>query len=262
MHVQIKISREPGIEEHLMLGVIADNLRIVMVDTSHPGNIGAAARAMKVMGQRHLYLVNPAIFPSAEITARAAGADDVLEQAVICNTLEEAVRDCVVVVGTTARLRRVPWTVEGPREGAARIVAAAQSGCVAVVFGREDNGLDNEELGLCNTVVQIPANPAFSSLNVAAAIQIICYEVLQAAGAGAVTREKGVPLATAEHMRQLYEHFAECMTEVGFYNPRKPRLLMRRLQRLFNRAQLDLNEINILRGFLAAVQEFVQKRRE
>jgi len=153
----------------------------------------------------------------------------------------------------------VPWTVEGPREGAARIVETAQSGCVAVVFGREDNGLNNEELGLCNTVVQIPTDPGFSSLNVAAAVQIICYEILQASGAGAITREDGAPLATAEHMRQLYEHFAACMSEVGFYNPRKPRLLMRRLQRLFNRAQLDLNEINILRGFLTAVQEYIKK---
>jgi len=244
-----------------MLDTIADNLRIVMVETSHPGNIGAAARAMKAMGQRHLYLVKPAIFPSAEVTARAAGADDLLEHAVVCNSLEEAVHDCVLVVGATARVRRVPWTVEGPREGAARIVETARTGCVAVVFGREDNGLNNEELGLCNTVVQIPTHPDFTSLNVAAAVQIVCYEILQTAGAGTVAREDGAPLATAEHMRQLYEHFAACMAEVGFYNPRKPRLLMRRLQRLFNRAQLDLNEINILRGFLTAVQEFVKKQR-
>ncbi|MGH8120303.1 MAG: RNA methyltransferase [Gammaproteobacteria bacterium] len=245
-----------------MLDAITDNLRIVMVETSHPGNIGAAARAMKAMGQRHLYLVKPAIFPSAEVTARAAGADDLLEHAVVCTSFEDAVRDCVLVVGTTARIRRVPWTVERPREGAARIVETAKSGRIAVVFGREDNGLTNEELGLCNTVVQIPTDPGFSSLNVAAAVQIICYEILQAAGAGTVTREDSAPLATAEHMRQLYEHFAACMTEVGFYNPRKPRLLMRRLQRLFNRAQLDQNEINILRGFLSAVQEFVQKLRK
>ena len=245
-----------------MLDVIADNMRMVMVETSHPGNIGAAARAMKTMGQSHLYLVNPALFPSAEVTARAAGADDILEHAVICASLEEAVRDCVLVVATTARIRRVPWTVEGPRAGAARIVALARSGHVAVVFGREDNGLNNEELGLCNTVVQIPANPDFGSLNIAAALQIICYEILQAAGSGTVTQENSVSLASAEHMRQLYEHFEACMTGVGFYNPRKPRLLMRRLKRMFNRAQLDLDEINILRGFLAAVQELIKKDRK
>ena len=235
---------------------------MVMVETSHPGNIGAAARAMKTMGLRQLYLVKPVLFPSAEVTARAAGADDVLEQAVVCNSLEEAIRDCVLVVATTARARRVPWTVEGPREGAARLVETAQSGQVAMVFGREDNGLNNDELGLCNTVVQIPTDPGFSSLNVASALQIICYEIRQAIGAGIIAQENDAPPASAEHMRQFYKHLEECMTEVGFYNSRKPRLLMQRLKRLFNRAQLDLNEINILRGFLAAVQKFVKKEQE
>lgn len=244
-----------------MLGAIADNLRVVMVEISHPGNIGAAARAMKTMGQKRLYLVNPAIFPSAEVTARAAGADDLLDDAVICNTLNEAVCDCVLVVGTTARIRRVPWMVEGPRAGAARIVETARSGQVAVVFGREDNGLNNEELGLCNTVVQIPTNPGFSSLNVAAAVQLVCYEIMQAAGAGAITRESSEPLASAEQMRHFYRHLETCMTEVGFLNPRKPRLLMRRMKRLFNRTQLDQNEINILLGFLTAVQEYIKKDR-
>jgi len=232
-----------------------------MVETSHPGNIGAAARAMKTMGLMRLYLVNPAIFPSAEVTARAAGADDLLEDTVICNTLEDAVRDCVLVVGTTARIRRVPWTVEGPRAGAARIVETARSGQVALVFGREDNGLNNDELGRCNTVIQIPTNPGFSSLNVAAAVQIVCYEIMQAAGAGAITTENDVPLATAEQMRKLYEQLEARMTDVGFLNPRKPRLLMRRVKRLFNRAQLDQNEINILLGFLSAVREFMKKNR-
>jgi TrmH family RNA methyltransferase len=245
-----------------MLGILADNLRVVMVETSHPGNIGAAARAMKTMGQKRLYLVNPAIFPSAEVTARAAGADDLLAHAVVCNTLEEAVRDCVLVVGTTARIRRVPWMVEGPHEGAARIVETARSGQVAVVFGREDNGLNNDELGLCNTVVQVPTDPAFSSLNVASAVQIVCYEIMQAAGAGAIMQESDVPLASAGQMRKLYEHLETCMTGVGFLNPRKPRLLMRRIKRLFNRAQLDQNEINILLGFLAAVQEYIKKDRD
>ena len=244
-----------------MPGALADNLRMVMVETSHPGNIGAAARAMKAMGQKRLYLVKPAIFPSAEVTARAAGADDLLDDAVVCNTLEEAVRDCVFVVGTTARIRRVPWMIEGPREGAARIVEAARSGQVAVVFGREDNGLNNDELGLCNTVVQIPTHPGFSSLNVAAAVQIVCYEIMQAAGAGAIAQASGVALASAGQMRKLYEHLEACMTAVGFLNPRKPRLLMRRIKRLFNRAQLDQNEINILLGFLAAVQEAIKKDR-
>ena len=131
-----------------------------------------------------------------------------------------------------------------------------------MVFGREDNGLNNEELGLCNTVVQIPTNPEFGSLNVAAAVQIVCYEIMQAAGAGVITQENSVALASAEQMHNFYQHLETCMTEVGFFNPRKPRLLMRRIKRLFNRAHLDLNEINILRGFLTSVQEFVKKYRE
>ena len=192
-----------------MLDKITDRIRMVMVETSHPGNIGAAARAMKTMELRQLYLVQPALFPSAEVTARAAGADDVLEQAVVCNSLEEAIRDCVLVVATTARARRVPWTVEGPREGAARIVETAQSGQVAVLFGREDNGLNNDELGLCNTVVQIPTDPGFSSLNVASALQIICYEIRLAARAGTIMQENDAPPASAEHMRQFYKHRSE-----------------------------------------------------
>lgn len=240
----------------------AERLRIVMVETSHPGNIGAAARAIKAMGLQQLCLVKPAVFPGAEVTARAAGADDVLDQAVVCDSLAAAVSSCVLVVATTARIRRVPWPVESPRAGARRILEASQSGTVAVVFGREDNGLTNEELGLCNSVIQIPANPDFGSLNVAAAVQIIAYEIMLAAAAGVAGGKGDADLATAEDMQRLYAHFAECMTEVGFYNPRKPRLLMRRLQRLFNRAQLDVHEINILRGFLAAVQERIRQDKE
>ena len=245
-----------------MPGTLADNLRVVMVETSHPGNIGATARAMKTMGLERLYLVNPVIFPSAEVTARAAGADDLLANAVVCKSLEKAVSDCVLVVGTTARVRRVPWSVEGPRAGAARIVETSQSGGVALVFGREDNGLDNDELGLCNTVIQIPTNPAFSSLNVAAAVQIVCYEIMQAAGSSEITHKSDAPLASAGQMRKLYEQMEARMTDVGFLNPRKPRLLMRRVKRLFNRAQLDQNEINILLGFLAAVREYIKKNRD
>lgn len=238
-----------------MLDGIADRIRMVMVETTHAGNIGAAARAMKTMGQKHLYLVNPGCFPSAEVTARAAGADDILEHAVVCNSLEEAIRDCVLVVAASARIRSIPWPAEGPRDAAQRMLNTVNTGCVAVVFGRESSGLNNEELELCNTVVQIPSNPDFASLNVAAAIQILCYEILLAAGAGAVGHEDGIPLATTDQMRRFYEHLEQCMIEVGYHNPDKPRRLMRRMKRLFNRAQLDQDELNILRGFLAAMQD-------
>ena len=245
------------------LKTIAANLRIVMVETTHPGNIGAAARAMKNMGQQNLYLVRPKIFPSAEVTARAAGADDILARAVVCDSLQEALQDCVLVVATTARTRTIPWPVTFPRESAAEIINATASGQVAVVFGRESSGLNNQELELCNMAMQIPTNPDFSSLNVASAIQIICYEILQSTmtdNPHEMKKEKS-PLASAEKMRLFYAHLEQCMTDIGYYDPAVPRSLMRRMKRLFNRARLDREEMNILRGFLSTIQEAVRKKK-
>ncbi|MBM2829433.1 MAG: hypothetical protein HW411_223 [Gammaproteobacteria bacterium] len=241
---------------------IVNKVRIVMVETTHPGNIGAAARAMKTMGHKRLYLVRPKIFPSAEVTARAAGADDILADAIVCNSLQEAVQDCVLVVATSARPRSIPWQNLDPRECAHRIIEAADSGQIALVFGRESSGLNNDELELCNSVVQIPTNTQFSSLNVASAIQILCYEIRQAASEtveDVSEDENKIPLASTEQMRLFYEHLEQCMTEVGFYDPEKPRRLMRRLKRLFNRAQLDQSELSMLRGFLVAVQDAARK---
>ncbi len=246
-----------------MLENIAEKVRIVMVETSHPGNIGAAARAMKTMGQKQLYLVKPKVFPSAEVTARAAGADDILASAVVCDSLHEALDNCVLVIATTARQRSIPWPVSGPRQCAEQIINTVASGQVAIVFGRESAGLRNEELELCNAVLQIPSNPEFSSLNIASAIQIICYEILQAANLyQPVQGEEGIPLASAEQMGQLYDHLETCMIDIGFYDPKKPRRLMRRMKRLFNRALLDQNEMNILRGLLAAAQEAAGKKKK
>lgn len=237
-----------------------NQIRIVMVETTHPGNIGAAARAMKTMRQRRLYLVNPKIFPSVDVTARAAGADDLLAEAVVCESLQEAVKDCVFVVGTTARDRRIPWPVLTPREGTKKILEVAGTGDVAILFGRENSGLNNEDLELCNLVLQVPANPEYSSLNVASAVQIICYEIMQSSLSATELEKQEAPPATAEEMQQFYRHFEEVMTEVGFYNPDKPRRLIRRIKRLFNRAQPDQKEINMLRGFLAGVQEKIKKK--
>jgi TrmH family RNA methyltransferase len=246
-----------------LLNKIAVNLRIVMVETTHPGNIGAAARAMKNMGQRNLYLVKPKIFPSAEVTARAAGADDILARAVVCDALQEAILDCGLVVATTARARTIPWPVSTPRECAPEIINATASGHVAILFGRESSGLNNEELELCNMAMQIPTDPDFSSLNVASAIQIICYELLQTILSGEVqeiNKQKSPP-ATAEQMHLFYEHLAECMTDIGYYDPEVPRSLMRRMKRLFNRTRLDRDEMNILRGLLSSIQEAVGKKK-
>jgi TrmH family RNA methyltransferase len=246
-----------------LLNTVAAGLRIVMVETTHPGNIGAAARAMKNMGQRDLYLVKPKIFPAAEVTARAAGADDILARAVVCDSIEQAIQDCTLVVATTARSRTIPWPVSTPRECAADIIDAAASGRVAILFGRESSGLNNEELELCNMAMQIPTDPDFSSLNVASAIQIICYELLQTITSGEVQeiKKQKSPPVTAEQMRLFYEHLAECMTDIGYYDPAVPRSLMRRMKRLFNRARLDRDEMNILRGLLSAIQEAAGKKK-
>jgi TrmH family RNA methyltransferase len=248
--------------KNTLLNKISANLRIVMVETTHPGNIGAAARAMKNMGQRNLYLVNPRIFPSAEVTARAAGADDILARAVVCDSLQDALRDCVLVVATTARARTIAWPVSTPHECAQEIINGTASGQVAIVFGRESSGLNNDELELCNMAMQIPTDPDFSSLNVASAIQIICYELLQTVMTDPLheIKKENSPPASAEQMRLFYAHLAECMTDIGYYDPSVPRSLMRRMKRLFNRARLDQDEMNILRGFLSTIQEVVGKK--
>jgi len=240
----------------------------VMVETTHPGNIGAAARAMKTMGYNNLYLVKPKIYPNAEATARASGADDILGRAVVCDSLDQALRGCVAVVASTARPRTISHSVFTPREYAPKLYEMVKLGPVALVFGRESSGLSNEELEYCNVILQIPTNPEFSSLNVASAIQILCYEFIQLlqledadkTDAEVDDKEK-IRLATADEMNYFYEHLEQSMIDVDFLNPEQPRKLMRRLKSLFNRAHLDENEVSILRGFLAAVQEAVTRKR-
>ncbi len=250
-----------------MIKNFIDNIRVVMVETTHPGNIGAAARAMKTMGYNNLYLVKPKIYPNAEATARAAGADDILGKAVVCNSLEEALHGCVAVVASTARPRTISHSVFTPREYAPKLYEMVKLGPVALVFGRESSGLSNEELEYCNVILQIPTNPEFSSLNVASAVQILCYEFIQLLqledadkiDAGSDDKEK-TRLATADEMNYFYDHLEQSMIDVGFLNPEQPRKLIRRLKSLFNRAHLDENEVSILRGFLAAVQEAVTRK--
>lgn len=229
--------------------------RIVLVDTNHPGNIGASARAMKNMGLREMRLVRPKCFPHAEATARASGAGDILEQARVFSTLEEAIADCGLVVGTSARQRHLPWEIVEPRECAARIVADARAGNVAVVFGSERYGLTNDELARCNLLVTIPTSTEYSSLNIAMAVQVIAYEIWLASRPGAPEPPpRDVPLATAEEMTRLYAHIEQVLDEIDFRDRTGGGHLMARIRRLFNRAQLDQNEMNILRGILTAVQ--------
>jgi TrmH family RNA methyltransferase len=240
----------------MISSAIAQNIKIVLVETSHPGNIGAAARAMKTMGLGQLALVSPGDYPCAEATARASGADDVLARAEVYDSLEEAIADCRLVLGTSARLRSLKWPQLNPRETADQVLKEAGEGRVALVFGRERVGLTNEELALCHYLVNIPSNPEYSSLNLAAAVQIICYELMMQGG--------GAQLAEAQELRELpvdqkemerlYGHFETALIELDFLDPDNPKHLMRRLRRLYNRVRLTQNEVNILRGILTAAQ--------
>lgn len=231
------------------------NVRIVLVQPSHPGNIGAVARAMKNMCLQSLYLVTPRIFPSADATARASGADDLLASARVCDSLDSALEGCSLVVGASARSRTITWPQLTPRDCAQRMVAESRIAPVALVIGREHSGLTNEELERCRYLVQIPSNPEFSSLNIAAAVQVLAYEILLASldGAPDPAPSLGEP-ATAEEMEQLYTHLEQALTTIEFLDPANPRQLMRRLRRLFNRTQLDKTELNILRGMLTAAE--------
>ena len=251
------------------------NIRVVLVETSHPGNIGATARAMMTMGLQNLYLVNPLHFPHAEATARASGATGVLEQAHIVPDLEEALADCTLVIGTSARIRHLAWPLLQPREAGTKLWEAAQLGAnVAIVFGREHSGLTNEELHRCNYHIQIPTNPHFSSLNIAAAVQILCYEIRLASDVSQQIKETYQTitdsqlyepdkvdnhniseLATHQDLERFYAHLQQVLEEIEFLDPKNPRQLMSRLRRLFTRAKVDMVELNILRGILTAIQK-------
>lgn len=238
-----------------------NNIRIVLVHPTHPGNVGAAARAMKNMSLLNLYLVTPEKFPGPEATNRAAGADDILRNAVICDSLDEAIRDCHLVIGTTARLRRIEWPALDPIAGAKRLVEGARQGPVALLFGQERTGLLNEELDRCHFVLSIPSNKEFSSLNLASAVQILAYEIHRAVLAYTASEQPEIfdRPANAEDRRRFYQHLEQVLQQIGFLDPENPRLLMRRLMRLFNRINMDHNEINILRGILTAVQQKLSK---
>lgn len=230
-----------------------DKIRIVLVEPSHPGNIGAAARAMKTMCLDTLVLVNPLRFPHADANARASGALDILKNARVVASLDEALRGCVFVAGTSARKRELGPPVLPPRDCALRLLSVPEQD-VAVVFGRERTGLTNEELDRCQVLVHIPANPEYSSLNLAAAVQLVCYEILLARTSAVSVDARDSPLATADELEGLFAHLETAARDSGFFNPAHSTQLMRRLRHLFSRAELDRNEVNILRGLLKALQ--------
>jgi len=239
------------------------SIRIVLVNTTHPGNIGGVARAMKNMNFDELHLVAPKKFPHVNADARASGATDLLENAVVHETLEEAIADCQIVVGTSARGRHIPWPVVDPRELASIVGPLSAEKKVAVVFGREDRGLTNEELHLCHYHVHIPSNPDFSSLNLAAAVQVITYELrmadLYAEKNAEVKPQWGtdwdIDLADSADLERLFAHMEETLVDIDFLDPENPRQLMPRLRRLYLRALPDKVEVNVLRGILTATQK-------
>jgi tRNA (cytidine32/uridine32-2'-O)-methyltransferase len=235
------------------------NIRIVLVNTSHPGNIGSSARALKTMGLSKLYLVAPEQFPHAKATAMAAGADDVLANATVVPSLPEALADCQLVIGTSARERRLSWPLIYPRECAHKVVEqAAGQGEVALVFGQERAGLDNSALEQCHYHVTIPSSEEYSALNLAASVQVLCYEIrlaILAQASKAQAPSRGDPKATQAEVEQLYQHLFSTIENIGFFDPKNPGKVQSRLRRLFARAHLEKLEVNILRGILNAVDD-------
>jgi tRNA (cytidine32/uridine32-2'-O)-methyltransferase len=247
-----------------------DQVRIVLVETSHSGNIGAVARAMKNMGLGNLWLVNPVSFPDEASYARAAGASDILDNATVVTALDDAIADCVCVMGTSARGRKVPWPVIAPNDAAAKAAQQSKAGQVALVFGRENHGLSNDELQRCHFHIHIPSNPDYSSLNLAMAVQVMCYELrmhylrdLEGGDGSPYLRPMmapgddgwDVPPAPVRDVESFFGHLEQVLVDVDFHRRDNPRQLMTRLRRLFQRAGLDQMEINILRGILTAVQK-------
>ena len=240
-------------------------IRVVLINTTHPGNIGATARAMKVMGLQQLHLVTPKTFPDAEATAMASGADDLLQHAVIHESLETALKGCALVLGTSARLRSLSMPQMDVRKAAESALLEHDSDDIAILFGRERYGLTNDEIQRCHQLVHIDTNPDYGSLNLAQAVQVIGYE-LRMSAIGEVGGEVGVRLSPldwvpvdAGQMERFYFHLEETLLDIKFLNPEQPKKLMMRLRRLFNRARPDQNEINILRGILAASQRAAEK---
>ncbi len=247
-----------------------DKVRIVLVNTSHTGNIGSTARAMKTMGLSELYLVDPVSAPDGQASALAAGAGDVLAGAKTVATLQEAIDGCGLVVGTSARSRTLSWPMLNPRSCARKLVSEAPKYPVAVVFGRESNGLSNEELQLCHFHVCIPANPEYSSLNLAAAVQTLCYEIrmtylesnneleFNEGEEQKAIEEVGLDYPLVEDLERFYVHLEQTLQQTSFIVPQHPGMVMQKLRRLFNRSRPESQELNILRGILASIDKSIK----
>ena len=238
-----------------------NKIRIILVEPSHPGNIGAAARALKNMGLERLYLVKPEFFPHKQAYYRCSRADEILDNAIVTETVDEALVGCGLVIGTSARQRVFPQPMLDPRQMAAKVMAEPDDVEIAILFGTEHSGLDNPTLQKCHFHVFIPSVTGFSSLNLAAAVQVICYEIRMAFLS--LLNEPMLPtqkinLATIDELEGLYQHIESTMIAAKFLNPKSPRTMMARLRRLFSRARVDKDDLNLLRGMVAAIQNLVR----
>ena len=242
------------------------NIRVVLVNTAHPGNIGASARAMKNMGLNQLILVQPKDFPSGVAVGRAASATDILESAVVVDSLQAALADCGLVICTSARSRKIPWPMLSPEQTGQKVIKEIGLTNIALVFGREDSGLSNEELQLGHFHVQIPSDEKYSSLNLAAAVLVICYEIRKAASkenTDAQSQDAGIwdqEFATGDQVEHFYQHLEQVMIDIKFHDPKNPRQLMQRMRRLFGRVRLDVMELNILRGILTNIELSMERK--
>ncbi|WP_299810062.1 tRNA (cytosine(32)/uridine(32)-2'-O)-methyltransferase TrmJ [uncultured Shewanella sp.] len=245
------------------------NIRVVLVGTSHPGNIGSTARAMKTMGLSTLYLAEPKVEPDGHSIALAAGASDILKHAITVGSVEEAIADCSLVIATSARSRTLDWPMLEPREAGEKLVGSALTGPVAIVFGRENNGLTNEELQRCDYHVAIPANPEYTSLNLAQAVQIICYEARVAHLAQVESGAEPAPadendenleaFPSSRERENFFEHLESTLLSTNFIVKNHPGQIMTKLRRLFSRTRIERQEMNILRGILTSIDKVVAK---
>lgn len=250
------------------LAPILSSIRIVLINTRHPGNIGGAARALKNMGLAQLVLVDPQEYPAEKAVWRAGNALDVLDNIRVVSTLEEAISDCGLVLGTSARERSIPWPLYTAREAGEQAVREAAAHPVAILFGREDRGLTNEELQRCHAHLHIPANPVYSALNLATAVQVIAYEIRQAAlllgdePAKPAWADWDIAPASTEALEYYFQHLEQTMVDIGFHKRDNPRQTMARLRRLFFRIRPDEMELAILRGILTGTQQVVQREKQ
>ena len=251
------------VKKDKLIKELRKSVTFILVGTSHPGNIGASARAIKTMGFSRMILVSPKEFPSETAFFRAKAATDVLEKIEIFPNLKSAISDFELVIGTSARNRKVPWPMINSKKAAQQIIAITKRGKqkIALVFGREDRGLTNEELGLCNLHVHIPASKDYSSLNLAQAVQIIAYEIRMQSLSDKKLKEQewDVPLAKNEEIENLINHFENLMNELDFYEIDNPRKLLTRMRRFFKRSKIDHLEANVFRGVISSIQKNLKK---